>query len=151
MTSKVLHFVLALSFATASMPARAAGFNESAAAPHPGAFAGIRFRLAFDGRKTPKVQGAIALAPTQTEMSSDGGPVRTRIRDGLALDFTARKPTLTIAGVPTTDIMKFQSDKAAVQGRKSGLATGWVIAGGVIVAAALTFALVYDSAKDNTD
>ena len=117
----------------------------------PGTFIGARVKFALGGSSPARPRAEMTFAPTLTRTSAQG-MAQTRIGEGLALNFApASKPTLTLAGVRADTAFQSRRQSTDPSGRKLGISTGWVIVGGVVIAAAVGFALLYDAAEDNTE
>ena len=123
-----------------SAPVQAAG--DALAEVRPGAFVGARVKLALGGGAPTRPHAALMIAPTQSRISDDG-MVRTRIGEGVALNFAGgEKSSLTIGG------KRPDADKGL------GISTGGWIAigvGTVVVAGGIAFALWVDAIEDNSD
>ena len=106
-------------------PLTSAG-SQGMANARPGAFVGARFQLAMGGERSRGPRATLAIAPTQSRISSNG-MVRTTIGEGLALNFgTKSGPTVTFAGV--------RADRGLDATKKLGVSTGGWVAIGVGVA-----------------
>lgn len=92
-----------------------------------GTFAGAQFKLPIGGATKMRPQARLSVAPTQSRYSADG-MIRTRIGEGVALDFTAaRKPTLMLAGVRADTALGLRSQERIDADNKLGLSTsGWI-------------------------
>lgn len=92
-----------------------------------GTFVGAQMRMSLGGTSKAKPHGRLAIAPTQSRFSGDG-MIRTRIGEGVALDFAPRtKPTLMLAGVRADTALGLRSQNEIDSGNKLGLSTmGWV-------------------------
>jgi len=131
-------------------PLTSAG-SQSMAIARPGAFVGARFQLPMGGEKSRAPRATLAIAPTQSRISSDG-MIRTRIGEGLALNFgTKSGPTITLAGVRADKAFASQSARQLDATKKLGVSTrGWVAIGvGVaVLTGGIYFAyLVHEGAK----
>jgi opacity protein-like surface antigen len=148
---KILAGVVAAALLTA--PIGAADRRDQAADVRPGAFVGARLQLPLGGSPFARPRAVLTVAPTQNRISS-GGMVRTKIGEGLALDFTSeRKPTLTLAGVRADTALTRRQD-VTVPRQKAGISTGGWIAigvGTVVVVGAVAFALWADAVNDASD
>ena len=114
-------------------PLTSAG-SQSMAIARPGAFVGARFQLPMGGEKSRAPRATLAIAPTQSRISSDG-MIRTRIGEGLALNFgTKSGPTITLAGVRADKAFASQSARQLDATKKLGVSTGGWVAIGVGVA-----------------
>jgi len=114
-------------------PLTSAG-SQSMAIARPGAFVGARFQLPMGGEKSRGPRATLAIAPTQSRISSDG-MIRTRIGEGLALNFgTKSGPTITLAGVRADRAFESQSARQLDATKKLGVSTGGWVAIGVGVA-----------------
>jgi len=114
-------------------PLTSAG-SQSMAIARPGAFVGARFQLPMGGEKSRGPRATLAIAPTQSRISSDG-MIRTRIGEGLALNFgTKSGPTITLAGVRADKAFASQSARQLDATKKLGVSTGGWVAIGVGVA-----------------
>jgi hypothetical protein len=146
---------LILSLATAGMlivPVGASAAQNEVAHVRPGTFVGARFHIAFGGKQASKPRAAFAIAPTLTSIS-EGAGVRTRIGEGVALNF-GRKPSLTLAGKRADQALGLTPSKDADARHKLGVSTGGWIAigiGAVAVAGGLYFVHLVDEAEDNSD
>ena len=138
-----------LCVAIAASPAHASRWNDDPlAADRYGAFVGARIRLPTSGQAA-RPQAMLTIAPIQSQ--SGRGTMRTRMGEGVALNFSARAaPSLSIAGTPRGVPANEGPPRPAA---RSGLSsTGWVAIGvGVVAAAAAGFALWVDSIEDNSD
>lgn len=132
-------------------PLQMSAGEVSAGEVHAGAFAGLRLRVPLGASRAPQPRAELALAPTLTRASIDG--IRTtRVGEGLGLSIAERtKPKLTIAGIRADTALGLRSEDHTSPDRKLGISTGWVIAGGVLVAAGIYFAVLYKEAVDNTE
>jgi len=142
---------LLVTAATLAAPVHAAPLEMSAGDVRPGAFAGVRLNVPLGGSKAARPRTELAIAPTLSPTSADG-MTTTRIGEGVALTVGERhKPMLTIAGVRADTALGLRSEGQPNADHKLGLSTGWVIAGGVLVAAGVYFAIIYKEAVDNTE
>ena len=142
---KAVFAVVLASLVTA--PVRAAGWDKESADVRPGAFVGARLQFSLSGKAAGRPHAALAIAPTQSRISQDG-MIRTRIGEGLALNFGSDpRPSLTVAGIRADTRLEDQIDK-------SGISTGGWIAigvGTVLVAGAVAAALFVDAVNDNSE
>ena len=146
---KMLTFLVTA--ATLAAPVHAAPLDLSAGDIRPGAFAGVRLNVPLGGSGTARPRTELAIAPTLSRTSANG-MTTTRIGEGMALTIGERhKPMLTIAGVRADTALGLRSQGRSNADHKLGLSTGWVIAGGILVAAGVYFAIVYKEAVDNTE
>ena len=135
MKTIIIGAVIASQIGLAAQPALAADLtvDRSAMAQRQGAFAGARVRVALGGGKANKVRAGLAIAPL-VQGRSNSGEMRTRFGEGLDLGIAGRdrKPSLSIAGTPVSQIA---SGKAGPTGAKAGVSTiGWVAIGvGVVL------------------
>lgn len=116
---------------------------RAAADVRPGAFVGVQVKLPFAGKSHPKPTAALAITPTASRISEDGF-VRTRIGEGVALNFTASsKPSLTLSGVRADRALGLTRQTQAEPERKLGLSTGaWIGVGVATVVAAVVVGAV---------
>ena len=134
-----------MTFLAASMlasAASAASYSSDPAQIRAGAFVGLRLEAPLGRHAKSKPKAGLALAPTRSRISSDGA-VSTRIGEGLALNLSPGEPPRLGFGPGDREGPK----------RKLGLSTGkWVAIGaGVVVVAAVGFALWVDEIEDNSD
>jgi hypothetical protein len=142
--------IAAAGLLASAMPADAASGDS---AFRTGAFVGARVQMSFGGKAERRPTAALAIAPTRSRLSSDG-MIRTRIGDGLALNLPPRaKPMVTLAGVRADSALGFRQSGTVDPDRKAGISTGgWIAIGaGVVVAAAVGFALWVDAVNDASD
>jgi hypothetical protein len=145
---KALIGVILASLATVAV--QAAGWENQSMDVRPGAFVGARVQLPLGGKVQARPRAALTVAPTQSRISDDG-MIRTRIGEGLALNFGGDpKPSLTVAGIRADTALRNQ-----VTARNgSGISTGGWIAigvGTVVVAGAIGLALFVDAVNDNSE
>ena len=116
--------------AVAGAPVQAASWNQQASDVRMGAFVGARLNMTLGGREPSPPRAALAIAPAQSRISSDGR-LTTRIGEGVALDFTSHsKPTLTLAGVRADRALRLTSQGQVDADQKLGVSTvGWVVIG----------------------
>jgi len=148
-----LTFTSLVAIALAVSPAQAGGWNQQGGEVRSGAFVGARLNVPLGGsvRSTPRA--GLTLSPTQSRISRDGH-ISSRIREGVALNFTGREPTITLAGVPADRALGLKTADLASAGQKQGISTGGWIAigvGTVAVAGLIGFALWVDAVEDNSD
>jgi hypothetical protein len=120
--------IVAGQFAAAATPAHAADLAAGEPA-RVGAFGGLRISVPLDGahRERP-VRAGLTLAPTTIGRTA-GGEVRTRVGEGLALDFAGRRPvTVSLAG---TRLDRLGAAQDADDEDGGGLPTWAWVAGGV--------------------
>jgi hypothetical protein len=111
----------------------------------------LRLNVPIGGPRAARPRTELAIAPTLTRTSVDGATT-TRIGEGLGLTIgETSKPMLKIAGVRADTALGLRSQGQANSDGKLGISTGWVIAGGVLVAAGIYFAVLYKEAVDNTE
>lgn len=146
---KITAFLVGVS--TLAAPLAAAQPQDMPMDARPGTFIGTRIKVPLGASRTARPHAELAFAPTLTRTTAQG-MAQTRIGEGLALNFgSSAKPTLTLAGVRADSAFQPRRQSTDPSGRKLGLSTGVVIAGGVLIAAAVGFALFYDAAVDNTE
>ena len=138
--------IVAGQIGVAAAPAHAADLAASEA-PRTGAFGGLRVSVPLDGaRREQRIRAGLTLAPTSVARTA-GGDLRTRIGEGLALDFAGRRPvTLSLAGTRLDRLGAAQDDE---QGG-GGVPTWLWIAGGVTVALG-GFYLWFEDAMNDCD
>lgn len=92
-----------------------------------GTFVGAQLKMSLGGASKAKPSARLAIAPTQSRFSGDG-MIRTRIGEGIALDFASdTKPTLMLAGVRADTALGLRSQGQVNSDDKLGLTTmGWV-------------------------
>jgi hypothetical protein len=141
--------VLAASLLAA--PVEAATENYTADI-RPGTFVGARLRLPLGERAKARPRAELAIAPTQSRISN-AGLVRTRIGEGIALDFASRKPSLTVAGVRADLALGMERGGQSDFERKMGISqAGWIAIGvGVVALAAGAYVLhlAYEADKNS--
>jgi opacity protein-like surface antigen len=144
--------ITAVGAALLASPAKAADMQYRPGEVRSGAFVGLRLHLPFTGRKTGEVRAALAIAPTQGRVLNDGY-IQTRFGEGLSLKLApGARPALTLAGVRMDTVLGVNSGPEVQTNQRLGLSgSGWLIVGGVLVAAAVGFAVLYDEARDNTE
>jgi hypothetical protein len=120
----------------APFPAQAADWPDTQHDSRVGAFVGIRLQLRSGGPDGGRARTSFAIAPTRST-NSTSGEIRTRIGEGLALEFSGREaPRATLAGVPFRQNLGLtREDGAPANNRKLGVSTGGWVAIGVGVAA----------------
>jgi len=111
--------------------------------------------MRLGGPDAGQTRTSLAIAPTRSTFSSKG-EIRTRIGEGLALEFSSRHaPRATLAGMPVKQALGMTSEGSALgDDRRLGLSTvGWVAigAGVVAVAGAVWFASEMNSCEDHAD
>jgi hypothetical protein len=142
-----------VAIALAATPAQAVSWNHQGGEIRSGAFVGARLNVPLGSavRSTPRA--GLALAPMQSRISRDGY-VASRIGEGVALDLTHRKPTITLAGIRADRAPGLTvSDSAKVDEKRRISTGGWVAigVGTVVVAGLIGFALWVDAIEDNSD
>ncbi|MGQ0559704.1 MAG: hypothetical protein ACT4OE_08995 [Sphingosinicella sp.] len=141
MKKALIAALLAGQLMAAAQPALAAELIETRAGEHSqaGAFAGLRLRLALDGRSAPRA--GLAVAPAMHGRASDGA-AQLAIGEGLELGIAGRAPLrLTLAG---QDVRRL-----ALQG--DGDFPDWVLIGvGIAVVTAAGLLILIDSHNDST-
>ena len=124
-------------------PAQAASWNQAAGQVRPGSFIGARLRISLGGDVASKPQAALTIAPTQSRFSGSG-QISTRIGDGVALNFSATRPTLTIGPVRPHALLGLQNQGQVDANRKLGISTvGWVAVGVGTIALAVGGYYIY--------
>ena len=147
--SKLLASALVLGLV--GTPVQAHGWQNQPAEVRTGAFVGARLQLSLGGNRAAKPRAALAIAPTQSRISSDG-VVRTRIGEGFALNLSPRaKPSLTLAGIPAGQVLGLQRQRQAEADNRLGISTGGWIAIGVGTAAVAGALIFYSIATDCDD
>ena len=134
------------------MPVEAAAARYDGSNTRMGTFMGARFQVSLDGKAASKPRAALAIAPTVSRISA-GAIVRTRIGEGIALNF-GRKPTLTLAGVPADQALGMAPSKGGDNKQKLNLSTGGWIAvgvGGLAIGAGLIYLKLLDIAEHEED
>lgn len=137
MRSMILSLLVAGQLAAAAQPALAAEFDATEQT-RVGMFGGMQVRLPLGGEeRTRRPSIAIGIAPTTRSQRIEGAG-RTRIGQGLALDFAARRPELRLAGTQLNRLSLTPSGRAP-DGQRVGISTlGWVGIGlGVVVVSVL--------------
>lgn len=139
----------------APVPAQAADWSDMQRDSRFGAFVGVRVQLRAGGPEAGRARTSLAIAPTRSAYLGNG-EFRTRIGEGLALEFASREaPRATLAGRPVAQGFGMTGEEGAPEdGRKLGISAGaWVGIG--LGAAALAGALVYlaemNSCEDHDD
>jgi len=113
-----------------------------------GTFVGARAKLSFGGHARARPQAALTIGPTRSSVSSDG-IVRTRIGEGLTLNFVGPKPTLTLAGVRADQALGLKPSGKTDAGNKMGMSsTGWIWVGAGVAAAVVAGIILHDSYCD---
>ncbi|MBA3667789.1 MAG: hypothetical protein H0W65_08715 [Sphingomonas sp.] len=124
--------------ATLASPLSAAGWQDSGNV-RPGAFVGARLRLSLGTHSPAKPEAALTIAPTRSNVSSDGR-ITTRIGDGMSLDFAGARPELKLGGIRVDEVLHLRQQGGTDAERKVGLSSGtWV---GIGVAAVAIAAVV---------
>ena len=146
-------FTSLLAITLAASPVQAGGWSRQGGETRPGAFVGARLQVPLGGsvRSTPRA--GLTLAPTQSRISRDGY-IASRIGEGVALDLTERKPTITLAGVRADRALGLTAaDTANTESRQRISTGGWIAigVGTVAVAGLIGFALWVDAVEDNSD
>jgi hypothetical protein len=145
----IIGALIASQIGLAAQPAFAADLtnDRSSMAQRQGAFAGARLRVPLGGDNSSKVRAGLTIAPLVQGRSSSG-EIRTRLGEGLEFGIAgqARKPGLSIAGTPVSQLAQ---GKAGPTGARKGVSTlGWVAIGvGVVLVSlvAITAACVSDT------
>ena len=122
-------------------PAQAQHWQVDEVASRPGGFVGARLRLPVGDAAGAKPKAQLAIAPTRSGIDA-AGMVRTKVGEGVALDFAARRPSLSIAGVPAKRLPSRQ---------KLGISTVALVGIGVAVVAVGGFLLWADDVRDSGD
>ena len=135
-------------------PARAAFQQSSMTDVRPGAFVGARLHVPLGGNERARPRASLSIAPASSHISS-GGHVRTRIGEGVALNFIpSSRPTVTIAGLRADAAFGLQPGGQADAKNKMGVSTGGWVAIGVGVAAligGIYFVHLVHEADENSD
>jgi len=145
----------------AVQPAVAADFGEAASAGRreAGAFAGARLRLPLGGSE--KVRAGLMVAPIVQDRRADGR-IRMGFGEGVEFGIAGRdEPGLSIAGLRLRDgrlaaaqeAEKDEKDKAD-KTEDDGISTLGIIgivAGGVVVAGGIAFAIFIDALNDASE
>jgi len=143
-----------LSASLLATPVQAMGADFQAADVRPGAFVGARFKLPLGERTERKPRAELAIAPTQSRISSRGF-VRTDFGEGFGIGLSpGSKPSLTIAGIRADRALGLKRGGVIGSGRRLGVSdAGWVAIGvGVLaVAAGAYVAHVAIEAEKNSD
>lgn len=143
---RIAHYAM-LAVMLFPVPAQAADWGDSQF----GAFVGVRLQLRAGGPDAGQARTSLAIAPTRSTFSGSG-EIRTRIGEGLALEFTSHQaPRTTLAGRPVTQTFGMTREEGATDdGRKLGISSGaWVGIG--LGAAALAGALIFLSQVSDCD
>ena len=144
--------IASLAAASLLIPAYAMAAPTDSEETRPGAFVGARVQFSLGGREKAVPRAGLTLAPTISRISG-GHIVRTRVDDGLSLNFES-KLTLTLAGQRADRLLGLKPAPAESKGHKLGLSSGgWVAVGiGVVaIAGGIYFLNLVDEAEDNTD
>ena len=132
-------------------PANAAGWQDSTVDVRPGAFVGARLKLPLGERTAAKPRAELAIAPTQSRISSDGR-VRTRIGEGVALNLQpGPKPGLTLGERRADALLGLQSQGRKDVDRKLGISTLGVVLIGAALAGGIYFLYLVHEAEENTE
>jgi hypothetical protein len=120
----------------------------------PGAFVGARLRLPLGKRAEERPLVRLAIAPTLSQISSDGR-VQTAFGEGFALNLGRHaKPSLTFAGVPAAEVLGLESRGKTATGEKLGVSgLGWVAIGlgTAAIAGGIYYLILVEQARRNTD
>jgi hypothetical protein len=130
--------------ALAAVPADAAGGGLEAAASgtRPAAFVGVRLTASSGRHQAATPRASLVMAPMSYRRADSGTIDRSRIGEGLALNFTGSgKPSLTLAGMRADRIGAFATRSTRHSGARSNLSTGGWIAVGVGTVAVLAIGL----------
>jgi len=143
-----------LAAAMIAAPLHAAPWRDQGSQMRPGAFIGAQFTMSFGGQDRPQPRAQLAIAPTQSRISSDGS-VRTRVGRGLGFGVTTGdRPTLTLAGVRADTALHPQRGNSADPDKKLGVSdAGWVAIGlgVVVIAGGAYFLYLLKEADKNSD
>lgn len=142
-----------MAIALAASPAQAGGWNQQGSEVRPGAFVGARLHVPLGGSVRSSPRAGLTLAPTQSRISRDGY-ISSRIGEGVALNFTGRKATITLAGVRADRALGLTTaDNANVDDKQAISTGGWIAigVGTVAVAGLIGFALWVDAVEDNSE
>ena len=123
-------FVISLvAAAVTAAPIQAATWQDQGSEARRGAFIGAQFTISLAGRDHRRPRAQLAIAPTQTRISSNG--IRqTRIGEGIALGFSpGGNPALTLAGTRADMALHPQRENSNDPGRLGISSTGWIAIG----------------------
>jgi opacity protein-like surface antigen len=110
-----------------------------------GAFAGARLKLPIGGREPGQMRAGLGIGPMLSAQGTDGR-IRTSFGDGLEFGMRESSPArLSIAG-RSLDEIRLQAD-----GKKGGVPTWALIAGGVVIAVGIGAAVSIDRINDASD
>lgn len=136
------------------VPAQAADRSDVQFESRVGAFVGARVKLRFGGPDAGRAQTSLAIAPTHSTYSRRG-EIRTRMREGLAFEFSPREtPRATLAGMPVKQILGMSRSNSALDENRLGISTGGWVAIGVGVTAlagAVWFVSEMNKCEDHDD
>jgi len=154
---KVVGRQLVISLLTVSLlatPVQAMSSEFQTGNVKPGVFVGARFKLPLGERTKSTPRAELAIAPSQTRISSRGF-VRTDVGEGFGLGVSpGSKPTLNLAGERADRALGIKSGRNVGLTRKLGVSdVGWVAIGvGVLAVAAGAYVVhVAIEADKNSD